>query len=162
MGILSSKKPTSWLVWTMTTIRTDLLQGNGFGRRSLYLKSNAFYGNVSIKAYQLKKSLLLEASTFPFVAQFATPQRNQSCTCSEIVLRFELFGIPSLLASTLIYCMVQNSWTGLKSTAHLTRLQVLALVRELFSPLEFGVYGYGGIGQFLGTIPLLNQSWQKH
>ena len=31
------------------------------------LKSNAFYGNVSIKAYQLEKSLLLEVLTFPFV-----------------------------------------------------------------------------------------------
>ena len=105
VGILISKKPTSWLVWTMTTTHTDLLKGSGFGRWLLYLKSNAFYGNVSIKAYQLEKSLLLEASTSPFVVRFATPQWNQSCTCLEIILRFELSGIPSLLPSTLIYFM---------------------------------------------------------
>ena len=43
----------------------------------------------------------------------------------------------------LTYFMVQTSRIGSKSTAHPTRLLVLALVGELFFPLEFGVYGYG-------------------
>ena len=32
VGILISKKPTSWLIWTKTTTHTDLLKGSGFGR----------------------------------------------------------------------------------------------------------------------------------